>query len=192
MSTIKAKRIQQIVVGSTNQPLTLGGVASDASDAKIVIESNGNMTLNQVVGIKFPATQVPSADPTTLDDYEEGTFTPNIRGETTAGTATYTNQQGKYTKIGRVVHFQIYLNWNSLTGTGAMIITGLPFANGSVLGAVTVAYPNSITLTANNIITAHINASAIYLTSYPSGGGAVSFVQCDASGELILSGTYMI
>ena len=124
-------------------------------------------------------------------DIVSGTFTPVIRGETTAGTATYTTQQGIYSKIGRVVHFQIYLNWDSLTGTGAMIITGLPFANGSVIGAVTVSYPNLIALPAGGVLTAHIVGSVIYLTSYPAGGGGMSFVQCDARGELILSGSYI-
>ena len=50
--------------------------------------------------IKFPATQVPSADANTLDDYEEGAWTPTITNITITGT----NQSVfKYTKIGRLV-----------------------------------------------------------------------------------------
>src|SRR5678815_603330 len=37
----------------------------------------------------FPSTQTPSSDPNTLDDYEEGTWTPSV-----GGTATYTTQSG--------------------------------------------------------------------------------------------------
>jgi hypothetical protein len=78
-------------------------------------------------GVSFPATQVPSADANTLDDYEEGTFTPTIIGGTTAGTATYTQQTGQYTKIGNRVLISIRVGYNSGTGTGALNIGGLPF-----------------------------------------------------------------
>ena len=189
---------QNTLVSGTNIKTINGNSVLGIGDVELLPKNNpiatGTQTLPNIVtnGIKFPATQVPSSDPNTLDDYEEGAFTPSIRGETTVGTATYTNRQGRYIKIGGVVHFQIYLNWSSLTGTGAMIITGLPFVNGSVLGAVTVAYPNLIALPASGVMTAYINASLIYLTSYPSGGGAISFIQCDAGGEFMLSGTYMI
>jgi hypothetical protein len=45
-------------------------------------------------GLKFPAVQVASADANTLDDYEEGTWTPSVGGD-----ATYTSQLGIYIKI---------------------------------------------------------------------------------------------
>jgi hypothetical protein len=74
-------------------------------------------------GITFPATQSASSDVNTLDDYEEGTFTPSI-----GGTATYTAQTGNYTKIGRDVYFSIQLTI-LVKGTGNnYTITGLPFA----------------------------------------------------------------
>ena len=50
--------------------------------------------------IKFPATQNPSADPNTIDDYKEGTWTPTATALTVVGTPTYA---GSYTKIGRLV-----------------------------------------------------------------------------------------
>jgi hypothetical protein len=63
------------------------------------IDSTGLMTLAGP-GIKFPATQVASADANTLDDYEEGTWTPNQGpGLTVVGTFA---SSGSYTKIGRV------------------------------------------------------------------------------------------
>ena len=74
-------------------------------------------------GITFPATQSASSDANTLDDYEEGTWTPNV-----LGTATYTLQTGTYTKVGRVVtaNFDMTI---LLLGTGSTTtISGLPFA----------------------------------------------------------------
>ena len=63
-----------------------------------------------------------------LDDYEEGTFTPTLRGSTTAGTATGTIR-GRYIKIGHFVHASIRINNVNFSGSaGAIRIDGLPYA----------------------------------------------------------------
>lgn len=55
-------------------------------------------------GITFPATQDASSNANTLDDYEEGTWTPVLNGSTgLIGGYTATVEVGRYTKIGRVV-----------------------------------------------------------------------------------------
>ena len=80
-------------------------------------------------GITFPATQVASADANTLDDYEEGTWTPAY--VTTGGVFSYAAQYGQYTKIGNTVYcvMRLYTNTAGNTiGTGAVTISGLPFA----------------------------------------------------------------
>ena len=65
-----------------------------------------------------------------LDDYEEGTWTPVVRGSTTAGTYTYSGQDGYYTKVGRMIcaSFRLIGITTSSAGTGYMQITGLPFS----------------------------------------------------------------
>ena len=78
-------------------------------------------------GIKFPATAVASSDANTLDDYEEGTWTPTIFGEASAGTTTYTLQNGRYNKIGNMVVVWCRVDYTAATGSGAMFIGGLPF-----------------------------------------------------------------
>jgi hypothetical protein len=80
-------------------------------------------------GISFPATQSASSDANTLDDYEEGTFTPTAYGATTAGTTTYTVQQGSYTKIGRQVTVSTRVDYSALTGTGELRLGGFPFTS---------------------------------------------------------------
>lgn len=83
--------------------------------------------------IKFPATQIASADANTLDDYEEGTWTPVLTFATPGDlNVVYSIQYGSYTKIGRNVTVQCYINTSTFTHTtasGDMKITGLPFVS---------------------------------------------------------------
>jgi hypothetical protein len=96
----------------------------------------GGTTTADGIGITFPATQSASTNANTLDDYEEGTFTPTAIGGSSAGTTTYTSQSGQYTKIGRVVTARFAVGYSSLTGTGELVIS-LPFAaNGEYMGSV--------------------------------------------------------
>jgi len=74
-------------------------------------------------GIAFPATQVTSTDANTLDDYEEGTWTPSL-----GGTATYASRNGYYVKIGQLVFISMNLQVTAIGTGSATVITGLPFA----------------------------------------------------------------
>jgi hypothetical protein len=78
-------------------------------------------------GITFPATQSASTDANTLDDYEEGTWTPNV-----GGNATYSVQAGNYVKIGKLVYIRGTMTINTI-GTGTQNqLAGLPFTLASV------------------------------------------------------------
>jgi hypothetical protein len=80
--------------------------------------------------IAFPATAVPSSDPNTLDDYEEGTWTMGVSfgGGTTGITYNASYADGLYTKIGNVVTITGFLVMTSKgSDTGAALFTGLPF-----------------------------------------------------------------
>ena len=74
------------------------------------------------VGITFPPTQVASSNGNTLDDYEEGTWTPAGNG------VTYTSAEGNYTKIGDFVFCTYYFTFPSTASTSTAEIQGLPFA----------------------------------------------------------------
>ena len=81
-------------------------------------------------GITFPDTWPThaSTDANTLDDYEEGTFTPAIEFGGASVGITYSQQQGFYTKIGNLVTCQIrILLSNKGSSSGDATITGLPF-----------------------------------------------------------------
>jgi len=83
-------------------------------------------------GIQFPATQVASAGANTLDDYEEGTWTPSVAfGGASVGVVLSAVNGGTYTKIGRQVTLNgLFVISNKGTSTGAATITGLPFTIG--------------------------------------------------------------
>ena len=81
---------------------------------------------NSGTGITFPATQSASSNANTLDDYEEGTWTPAL----TAGTGSITSftATGVYTKIGKQVTATCSATLTD-NGTGGLFIriAGLPF-----------------------------------------------------------------
>jgi len=94
---------------TTATSITLAVVSSSAQSNITVDNSDPVFTplaSNVLFGgqLAFPATAVPSADPNTLDDYEEGTWTPTLTGWTNSGTPTVT---GIYNKIGRQVLFTV-------------------------------------------------------------------------------------
>ncbi len=62
--------------------------------------------------------------------YEEGTWTPTYIGATSAGTTTYAGQSGRYTRVGRQVTAHFDLDVSAATGTGNLLIGGLPFTCG--------------------------------------------------------------
>jgi len=110
-------------------------VLSDG-DGNPLISTNStrSVALNGAVpqtgtGITFPATQSASSNANTLDDYEEGTFTPNQgSGLTVVGTFSST---GTYTKIGNLVNVQVSLSSSTsiaIGGGDAIMLTNLPFA----------------------------------------------------------------
>jgi len=61
-----------------------------------------------------------------LDDYEEGTWTPSMDG---MGSATFSQQYGRYTKVGNLVHVTGKIAWTGASGTAQVYISGLPFAS---------------------------------------------------------------
>ena len=83
-------------------------------------------------GISFPATQSASSDANTLDDFEEGSWTPAIAFAGGSTGITYSSRAGTYTKIGKLVHAGFYFTLSSKgSSTGSASVTGLPFTSSS-------------------------------------------------------------
>jgi len=138
-----------------------------------VTPSSGGGVLQLKSGITFPATQSASTDANTLDDYEEGTWTPSV-----GGTATYSVQEGRYVKVGQLVYLQCKIEI-LLLGTGSTTtISGLPFT--------------TLTTTYNSVGTGAVNYFGSLATSVTT---LVSGVQAGATtinfGGLTAAGTSM-
>ena len=64
----------------------------------------------------------------TLNDYEEGTWTPVFTQTSVAPTVSYSLRQGRYTKIGRLVYIVAIIQTLSQSGgSGIYAISGAPF-----------------------------------------------------------------
>jgi hypothetical protein len=78
--------------------------------------------------IKFPATQNASSNANTLDDYEEGTWTPVVTSG--GGSITSYSAEGTYIKIGRSVFLTAKISLTTVgTASGNMNIASLPFTS---------------------------------------------------------------
>jgi len=134
----------KFATGGTTERMRIpaaGGVQSAGS-----ISVGGATPTTSGAGITFPATQSASSDANTLDDYEEGTWTP-IATSSTGSITTYVSG-GQYTKIGRTVFVQGRIALvNVGTAGGRLQCSGLPFTSSSPAGrpAIFVARENAAT-----------------------------------------------
>jgi len=89
---------------------------------KIITKENFfNLAAGQIV---FPAAQNPSADANTLDDYQEAPWTPELKFGGNAVGMTYSNQYGTYTKIGRLITYDMSIILTAKgSSTGNAVIT---------------------------------------------------------------------
>jgi len=121
--------------GKNYQIYSTGGVlkTSNQTDGVVSFVSNafgiglGDNAAVDGKGIRFPATQSASSNANTLDDYEEGTWTPSQgSGLTVVGTFS---SVGRYTKVGRFVFVSGLLSGSTSISTtaGTQMFTGLPF-----------------------------------------------------------------
>jgi hypothetical protein len=111
--------------------------------------------------IAFPATVNLSAGANTLDDYEEGTWSPVVTASTPGATPpTFTSVAGTYTKIGRTVTVLCAFTTNVLgTGSVSTLIAGLPFAASSAAGG------GGVQLTTTRVSqTVHVASAATSVT----------------------------
>lgn len=137
---------------------TVGNPSARNGDQTIV---GGNLVIGTAGnGIDFSAaSHVAGMTSELLDDYEEGTFTPTITQGFNA-TVGYTSQLGRYTKVGDLVYFHIYIFMDAgqTRNADALAIGGFPFAAASgIINGCTWGY-------ASGVVSAGVPLPNLYLS----------------------------
>jgi len=129
-------RLSATNIFTANQIISGSLIATSGIISQNTLTTSGS--LNVFNNIKFPATQIASSDVNTLDDYEEGTWSPTLL----PGTYTYSLAAAEYFKIGR----RVFLNGAvGISSTGSVTansvnIGGLPFAITSNYNSLNIGY----------------------------------------------------
>jgi hypothetical protein len=173
-----------------------GAIATFDKSGTVALKVNANgigigaTTPSSGIGIAFPATQSASSDANTLDDYEEGTWTPAIT-PSTSGTITLKNITARYTKVGRLINVWFTAQVNTISSPlGRMGLSGLPFSTtGTPLGAVALINGfNTFTGSTGALIESSTTAN---IDRYNSGSIASDLASFAAvNGYIFFSATY--
>jgi hypothetical protein len=133
--TNNANASNQTVIGASASAIGDNSVSiGNSSVTTVYMGANAVGATSAVIyaaGFNFPDTQVASTDANTLDDYEEGTWTPTYACSSGSfNTLTMDIISATYTKIGRQVTVRADIRTDSVNLTGAsgtLQLAGLPF-----------------------------------------------------------------
>jgi hypothetical protein len=176
---------------NSNESITeVGRVTREGS----YVLRGGTTTYESGVGIIFPATQVASSNANSLDDYEEGTWTPTMSRYSSVPSVSYTsNRIGTYVKIGRMVYCFFDVTASSISGgSGTATITGFPFTVRAAMAGYSVGQyrdASAIAASANTNLKGFVQQgdSYIYLQYDYTGGsgfGTLGDAAWNASGRI--------
>ena len=204
---------QSVVISAiaSNTSMTVAAITNANSGAQygvtvadpLIVNGNGNVTTGLGVltvsggRIAFPATANLSAGANTLDDYEEGTWTPTFTATTTNPTVTYDAavRYGVYVKIGKTVFISGTVVITALTaaGSGNLQISGLPFTASSGTtggyGSLALGYKASWTTTTPG--TAYVQASTAYVAlANEAMTATITTANLSAASYVMFSGFY--
>lgn len=171
------------------------GAIVGVSDAQTL--ANKTLTAPAISQVVFPAVQVASGGANTLDDYEEGTFTPSIADDTLDGSGegqTYTTQVGRYVKIGNRVwiHGEISItSVGTLTTTQGVRIMGLPFTIANITGGfapIAIGFATSLSITAGEVVTGYATPNTAYISMFlwDATAGTTIFLVSELTGTATL------
>jgi hypothetical protein len=190
---------------STDRTLTLpdntGTIVTTGSSPSFpsTIGVGGATPAASGAGITFPGTASASSDANTLDDYEEGTFTPVVADATTGGNTATGSFDGTYTKVGNVVSIGIQLlniNTTGMTGANILYIRNMPFT--ALAGSS--AYVGSCIfdrITFSGFVTSYLPPNSSYLDFRENVSNAqdvtliVSDVNVSGGSDIFVSVTYL-
>jgi hypothetical protein len=162
------------IAASTNNTLLARISNALAWVAGMVFDGSG-----RVQQIAFAAAQSASSDANTLDDYEEGSWTPVLGGAGGTSGQTYTVQIGRYVKVGKLVWATASMTFSAKgTITGNCQIQGLPFTVDNVSTLNTVGQVRWDSLASNWV---NINLAPVINTTTASVFGAAAAAASNAT-----------
>lgn len=183
-----------------NDISTLG----DTQSSKVVTtNASGNtnhagvMTFDAGKGIVFNGDAIAAAN--TLDDYEEGTWTPVV-SDGTFNASTYSFQVGHYVKVGKVVNIRGYVRTSDLGSVaGSIRITGLPFTSDSTAssyGSMHMSQGLGLAITAGEQICGYVSPSTTFIScrlwDTTAGTSSLTSAEWSANGGIFFAGIYEV
>lgn len=120
-----------------------------------------------------------------------GTFTPVIAGSSTAGATTHTTQSGSWKRNVDVLHFRLRVDWSAMTGTGNLLVTGLPVASANTNDTPVSITASALTFSGQLVAMVRANSTTIDLYSIATGAAATA-VGVDSAATLWISGSYQV
>ncbi len=186
-----------VTINGTSGITTPGLDASGTNKFATTIGVGGATPAASGAGVTFPATQSASSDANTLDDYEEGSWTPIIQSDST-GNFTMTQQYGRYTRVGNLVTFIAYIAWSSRPSGGSVTIVGYPYSinNGATTGGnaatafIVKAATDSVLTNANLSFDGTSSVTTTYAYNFVR-SGLIAVNSLSSAGFISFSGSYI-
>ena len=164
---------------------------SSGSDLTFTGDTNERMRMLAGGGITFNGD---TAAANALDDYEEGTWTPELKSSSTNPSVTYGARTGHYTKIGRVVYFHASLQWSARASQGTgLILLSTPFSIGSYSwqGTFMVPYQNGLSNVALGTGYADQGQAGFFLRNISATNTLLNTGNIGTSGHIIYGGFFL-
>jgi tagatose-1,6-bisphosphate aldolase len=177
----------------------LGGMAFQdpasvsVDNLEVTNQITGNLAFADGNGINFGATTGSGSTSELLDDYEEGTFTPQLWVGSTQQTLDVS--YGTYRKIGSLVFVKCHISASSVSGSGALEIRNLPFSQASGgLNQTALAVQWSGTLNEYSVYSNVYNSTRVQLIYSIAGGNTTSLQETDiaANSAFGVAGCYEV
>ena len=149
--------------------------ALQIEDAQVTCQTGDLVFATAGKGICLGATS--NTDANTLEDYEEGTWTPSIADDSLSASESqaYNTQNGQYTKIGNIVIATGSIDSSSigtLTASERTRIIGWPFTSSDTSTTITIANPGGMAKTADAALQGFMNSGDSYGFIVESSGTA--------------------
>ena len=184
---------------ASNIAITTSGNVS--SSGNIVTTGSGTMTSAGLITASAGVAIGGTGSANTLDDYEEGSFTPTIQqeGGTSLNVGYNTGSgytKGRYTKIGNIVTFQCTISLTSVSGGSSghnLNLNNLPFTSADYQtrsnGGAKVTYTGN---TGTALLFGIVLGSSTNLRFYVNGGTAVTTDAIQSNTHIQLYGQYEV